>query len=63
MQLTAVLSKQKRGESVEYNGFKKRKGIKIHAAVTSEGLPLSIVIGFGAEYSMILINLKKRLEQ
>ena len=50
LQLIAVLQRQKRGESVEYNGFKKRKGIKIHAAVTSEGLPLSIVIGSGAEY-------------
>ena len=39
----------KRGESVEYNGFKKRKGIKIHAAVTSEDIPLSVVIGSGAE--------------
>lgn len=40
----------KKGENVEYNGFKKRKGIKIHAVVTSEYFPLSIVIGSGAEY-------------
>jgi len=30
-------------------GFKKRKGIKIHVAVTSEDLPLSVVIGSVAE--------------
>ncbi|MDR7666435.1 transposase [Methanosarcina sp. Z-7115] len=40
----------KKGETVYYNGFKKRKGIKIHAAVISEGLPLGIIIGPGAEY-------------
>jgi hypothetical protein len=49
----------KKGESVEYNGFKKRKGIKIHAAVISEGLPLSIIMGPGA----ILIDLQKLLKQ
>ena len=40
---------------------KKRKGIKIHAAVTSEEIPLSVVIGSGAEYDPI--DLKKLLEQ
>ena len=44
------MEKQKKGESVEYNGFKKIKGIKIHVAVTSEDILLSVVIGSGAEY-------------
>ncbi|MCP8316390.1 MAG: IS5 family transposase [archaeon] len=41
---------EERGELVGYDGHKKRKGTKVHAAVSGEGLPLSIVIGLGSEH-------------
>ena len=36
---------QKRGQLVEYDGFKKITGTKIHVAAEQNGLPISIVIG------------------
>jgi len=41
---------EKGGEGAAYNGFKKRRGVKVHAAVTVEGLPVSLVIGAGNEH-------------
>ena len=41
---------EKGGEDAAYNGHKKRRGVKVHAAVSAEGLPLSLVIGAGNEH-------------
>ncbi|NMC09546.1 MAG: transposase [Methanothrix sp.] len=41
---------EKRGKSPRYNGHNRRKGVKAHSAVSSEGLPLSILIGPGNEH-------------
>jgi transposase len=35
---------------VEFNGHKGRKGVKVNAAVSQEGLPLSILISPGSEH-------------
>lgn len=41
---------KKRGDCVGYDGHKKKKGTKIHAAVSKEGLPLSMAISAGNEH-------------
>ena len=41
---------KKGGESVRYNGHKRRKGVKAHVAVSSKSLPLVIIVGAGNEH-------------
>ena len=41
---------KKGGEFSSYNGHKKRKGVKVHVSVSTEGLPLSIVLSPGNEH-------------
>ena len=38
-------TRQKRGNLVEYDGFKKILGTKVHVATEQNGLPVSIIIG------------------
>jgi len=46
-----------RGELIGYDGFKHRKGSKIHVVVDEDSIPLSITIGPGNEhYSKKLIG-------
>jgi len=35
---------------VGYDGYRRRRGSKVHVAVSEEGLPLSVVIGPGDEH-------------
>jgi hypothetical protein len=51
----------KRGELVGYDGFKHRKGTKIHACVNRDSMPLRIVIGPGND-SRRLLELVEGLE-
>ena len=44
---------KKGGESVRYNGYKRRKGVKAHAAVSSDSLPLAIIVGPGNEHDSL----------
>jgi transposase len=39
----------RKGELVGYDGCRRGKGSKIHAAVTAESLPLSVAVGPGDE--------------
>lgn len=41
---------KKGGECSSYNGHKRRKGVKVHVSVSTEGLPLSIVLSPGNEH-------------
>jgi transposase len=41
---------EKGGESARYNGHKHRKGVKAHAAVSSDSIPLAIIVGAGNEH-------------
>jgi hypothetical protein len=38
------------GTSVRYNGHKRRKGVKAHAVLSTESLPLAIFTGAGNEH-------------
>jgi transposase len=42
-----------REELVGYDGYGRRKGSKIHAAVTAESLPLSVAVGPGDEHDSV----------
>jgi hypothetical protein len=46
----ARLSRLRGGELVGYDGFKHRKGTKIHVCVDRDSMPLSIIIGPGNEH-------------
>jgi transposase len=48
--LTALLWRLKRGEVVGYDGFKHRKGTKIHAVVDPSSKPLYFTVGPGNEH-------------
>jgi transposase len=48
--LTALLWRLKRGEVVGYDGFKNRKGSKIHAVVDPSSKPLYFTVGPGNEH-------------
>jgi hypothetical protein len=41
---------RKRGELVGYDGFKHRKGSKIHAVVDPSSMPLYFTVGLGNEH-------------
>ena len=41
---------KKGGESARYNGHNRRKGVKVHAAVSSSSFPLAMIIGSGNEH-------------
>jgi transposase len=60
---STVEAKKERGEVVGYDGFKHRKGSKIHTCVNNDSMPLSIVIGPGNEHdSRRLLELVEGLE-
>ena len=53
---------QKRGQEIGYDGHKKVKGSKVHAAVTSSSLPVAIDLGPGNEHeSRRLFPILKRI--
>jgi transposase len=53
----------KRGELVGYDGFKHRKGTKIHVCVNRDSMPLRIAIGPGNEHdSRRLLELVEGLD-
>lgn len=47
---SSFIETKKKGEGTAYNGYKKRKGIKIHACVTSHGFPVAIIVSPGNEH-------------
>ncbi|TLY01830.1 MAG: IS5 family transposase, partial [Thaumarchaeota archaeon] len=42
--------RQKRGELIGYDGYHRKKGTKVHVAVTPASLPVSVMIGRGNEH-------------
>ena len=51
------------GELVGYDGFKRRKGSKIHVCVDRESMPLNVSIGLGSEHdSKKLVELVSELD-
>jgi transposase len=48
--LIVLLWRQGKGELVGYDGFKHRKGSKIHAVVDPSSMPLCFTVGLGNEH-------------
>lgn len=47
---STLIEFKKGGESVQYNGHKRRKGVKAHAVVSSASFPLAIILGDSNEH-------------
>jgi hypothetical protein len=47
---SSLIDSKKGGESARYNGHKHRKGVKAHAAVSTDSIPLAIIVGAGNKH-------------
>jgi hypothetical protein len=41
------------GTSSKYNGYRRRKGVKAHSVISSDSIPLAIIVGRGNEHDSL----------